>query len=162
MPDLDSSLVRKSVHTLLEELFVRPNPSGSWILNRYDSALLDLFDEINAEQASARPIPGRSSVAGHANHLRFSLELLNRWAKGENPYGDADWAGSWRIQSVTEAEWQQLRDALRDEARAWMEAVQVPRQWDEVSLTGTIASAAHAAYHVGAIRQLLGLVEETA
>ncbi len=162
MPDLDPGLVLKSVRTLQEELFIRPNPNGAWILNRYDTALLGLLDELSAEQASAQPIPGRSSIAGHVNHLRFSLGLLNRWAEGENPYADADWAGSWNIQSVTEAEWQQLRNALRDEVNAWIEALQVPRPLDEMSLTGVIASAAHVAYHVGAVRQLLGLVEETA
>jgi hypothetical protein len=162
MPDLDSRLVLKSVHTLLEELYIDPNPEGSWILNRDDVGLLDLIDEFSAGQASAHPIPGRSSLAGHVNHLRFSLELLNRWSKGEEAFADADWKGSWSFQTVTESEWQQLRDALRDEAQAWMEAIQVPRTWDEMALTGAIASAAHAAYHVGAIRQLVGLVEVNA
>ena len=37
-------------------------------------------------------------------------------------------------------------------------AVDQPRDWDEISLTGTLGSCAHIAYHLGAIRQIVGVV----
>lgn len=162
MPNLDADLVTGGVHRLLVELFDGPDPRGAWILNRDDAGLLSTLERLSAVQASARPIPGRASVAGHANHLRYSLELLNRWAGGdENAFAEADWPGSWAVQAVTDDEWRRLREALRTEAHAWMVASRAPREWDRVALTGLISTAAHAAYHFGAIRQLLGLLERS-
>ena len=159
MATIDQDLVLGSLRRLLAELYDGPSPKGTWIINPGDAGILESFDRLSAEEASARLIPGRSTLAGHANHLRFSLELFNRWSRGENPWADADWAGSWSVQTVTDDEWRALREALRAEAHAWLEASQAPREWDPVTLTGTLGSAAHTAYHLGAIRQLLGLVE---
>lgn len=79
---------------------------------------------------------------------------MNRWARGENPFADADYSASWRRLTVTESEWTTLRDRLRGEAQNWIEVVQRPRALDDVELTGVIASIAHLAYHLGAIRQI--------
>ena len=35
-----------------------------------------------------------------------------------------------------------------------MAAAAEPREWDEMTLMGTLGSVAHLAYHVGAIRQI--------
>ena len=79
---------------------------------------------------------------------------MNRWARGESPFADADYGASWRRLTVTESEWVALRDRLRAEARRWIEAVQRPRALDDIELTGIIASVAPLAYHLGAIRQI--------
>jgi len=152
--DLDAALA--SLQALLRELFHgAAAEGGTWILDRAPgSGLLDTLDALSAKEASARPVPGRATVAGHAHHLRFSLGLLNRWAGGENPFAGADWPGSWRVQTVDDAAWRELRDALRREALAWERAVVAPRTWEPMALTGALASAGHVAYHLGAIRQL--------
>jgi hypothetical protein len=93
--------------------------------------------------------------AAHVDHLRYGLELLNRWADGEkNPFATADYAASWRRQQVDDAGWRDVRHALATQARTWLIAAAHPRELDEVELTGIIASAAHLAYHLGAIRQI--------
>jgi hypothetical protein len=43
-----------------------------------------------AEEASAVPSGGGASIAAHVDHLRYGLELLNRWTRGEKPFADAD------------------------------------------------------------------------
>jgi hypothetical protein len=145
--------VRDSLTTVLRELL---DGAGEpcWVLNAGDSGLLASLDALSASAASARP-GGRSSVAAHADHLRYGLSLLNRWAAGEeNPFAGADYAASWRRQQVDDAGWRELRDALAREAHAWLAAVQQPRDVDGMELTGIIAGTVHLAYHLGAIRQV--------
>ena len=57
-------------------------------------------------------------------------------------------------QTVTEEEWRERRDALAREARAWLADFEKRDQWNAITLTGTIATIAHMAYHLGAIRQI--------
>lgn len=160
MGAMDEQMVLSGVHDVLFEIFEGAKPEGGWILNPGSEGLLGIFDRLSAEQASRRIIIGRPSIAAHANHVRFSLNLLNRWAGGEEPFSTADWASSWAVQAVTAAEWEELRNSLRSEARAWMTAVPVSRTWEPVSLTGTLASGAHFAYHMGAVRQMVELLRE--
>jgi hypothetical protein len=145
--------IRRSLDILLRELLDGPSEEAAFVLNPGDRGLLASLDALSAEAASARP-GGRSSVAAHADHLRYGFELLNRWAGGEDPWADANYAASWKRQHVSDEQWRALRTALADEARAWARASAERRDWDDVSLTSTLASAVHLGYHLGAIRQI--------
>ena len=80
---------------------------------------------------------------------------MNRWSEGEaDPWSGADWAASWRRTKVSAEEWATLRDQLRAEVQRWHNALQTPREMSAVELNGVIASVAHLAYHLGAIRQI--------
>jgi hypothetical protein len=79
---------------------------------------------------------------------------MNRFAKGENPWATANWAESWTRQHVTDEQWKTLRAELAREARAWVEAMKLPRAWDESELAGAVGTIPHLTYHLGAIRQL--------
>jgi len=151
MKDLEHD-VRESLLNLLREILDGP-PDAAFVLNRGDRGLLASLDALSAGAASAQP-GGRSSVAAHVDHLRYGFHLLNRWANGEDPWVDADFAASWRRQQVGEDEWRALRHALRDEARAWAAAAGQPRRPGDTALTETLASVVHLAYHLGAIRQI--------
>lgn len=48
-----------------------------------------------------------------------------------------------------------MRDRLRRQAGTWRKAVETRTEWDDVSAAGALISAAHTAYHLGAIRQIL-------
>lgn len=149
-----TDLIRSTLVTLLGELSRGASPDVAWVLNPGDPGLLASLDRLPAAAASASP-GGRSSIAAHVDHLRYGLSLVNRWAGGEaDPFSGADYAASWQRQSVTDEEWRALRADLETELDRWRHAVGTPRDWDEVSLTGTLASIVHLAYHLGAIRQL--------
>ena len=152
MADLASDL-RKSLSTLLSELIDGPSERAAFVLNRGDRGLLASLDLLSAESASARAA-GRASIAAHVNHLRYGLELLNRWARGEDPWHDANFAASWQRLDVDAAQWSERRAALRREADAWRAACRERGSWDESSITEAFASAVHMAYHMGAIRQM--------
>ena len=147
-----NSLLTDALRSLLTELAVGPSGKSAYVLNPGDRGLLESLRGLSAAQASERP-QGRSSIASHVHHLHYGFTLANRRARGEDPYADANWSASWRQQDVDEVEWLRLVTALGDEIKKWREAMS-PGEWDPILLTGTIASIAHLAYHLGAIRQL--------
>ncbi len=147
------ALVHRSLDSLLRELLYGPPGQQAYVLNPGDAGLLASLDALSSEDASASP-DGRSSIAAHVDHLRHGFSLMNRWFRGENPFGESDYAASWQRQRVSEDEWRALRAKLADEVRAWLDATAAPREWDDITLTGALSSAVHLAYHVGAIRQV--------
>ncbi len=145
--------ITQTLTTLFGELVEGPTEEGGYMLNRHDKGMLKSLDKLSAKDAS-RTHDGGASVAAHVNHLRYGLSLMNRWAAGENPFEDADWAGSWEKIEVSDAEWKQLRDELRGEVRQWLSTIKNPRDVIQIELNGMIGSIAHFAYHFGAIRQI--------
>jgi hypothetical protein len=143
-----------AVSRIFSELMDGPAPQAGFVLNPGDPGLLRSLAKLNAAQASAMPPNGGASVAAHVDHIRYGLELLNRWSHGENPFADADYSASWQRTTVTDAEWAERLAALEREARAWSEALQKERALNDIEFVGVIASAAHLAYHMGAIRQI--------
>jgi hypothetical protein len=148
-PDITGAL-----STVLDELIGGAAPESGWVLNPHDPGLLNSLDKLSAQEASAVPAGGSASIAAHVDHLRYGLQLLNRWSHGENPFADADYGPSWDRITVSEAEWAARREALKRETDAWRDAIKRPRDLAELELTGMVASVAHLAYHLGAIRQM--------
>lgn len=147
--------LHRALETLLAELVYGHEREQSYILNTGDRGLLHALDQLSAHAASAVPPGGRASIAAHTDHLRYGISLMNRWSEGEeNPFASADWAASWRKVEVSEDEWARLRADLRSELERWLGTVRQPRDLHPIELTGMIASVAHLAYHMGAIRQM--------
>ena len=154
--DAADSTFQRALSKLLVEIFEGPPGEEAYLLNPGDPGLLRQLDSIDALAASTRDVPGKTTIAAHADHVHYGLTLLNRWAGGEpNPWADADWNASWQRSAVTEDQWRTLRAALRHEFDSWHEAVATPTDWDDMAAAGALASAAHTAYHLGAIRQIL-------
>jgi hypothetical protein len=144
-----------SLSALFGELIDGPAPEAAYMLNPDDPGLLRSLDKLSAAAASKQSTLGGASIAAHVDHVCYGLELMNRWSRGESdPWSAADWAASWRKNAVTEGEWAALRDRLRQTAGLWREALRLPRDMSPAELNGVIASVAHLAYHVGAIRQI--------
>jgi len=156
MMDKNDGVFQRALSKLLTEIFDGPPGDEAYVLNPGDPGLLRQLDSIDAVAASKRPMPGKTTIASHVDHVCYGLSLLNRWAGGEaNPWADADWDASWQRTVVGEDEWQALRNRLRDEAMAWKQVVATRTDWDDVTAAGALSSAAHTAYHLGAIRQIL-------
>lgn len=142
--------------TILSELVNgSPDPTvGTYTLNRGDEGLLKSLDKLSAAAAS-KTTNGGASIAAHVDHIRYGLSLLNRWAAGETaPWKNADWTTSWKKRVVSDAEWQTLRDEVRRETQAWIEALRTPRDVNDAQLGWLTGSVSHLAYHLGAIRQI--------
>ena len=129
-------------------------PGGAFILNFGDVGLLRTLDKLSAAEAS-RSVNDGATIAAHAQHLRFGPALMNQWAaEGGDPFANARWDEAWKTFDVDGPTWTAIRDGLRDEAHRWLVAMGSPRSVSAVELTGMIASIAHLAYHLGAIRQI--------
>ncbi|HEX6252197.1 MAG TPA: hypothetical protein VFZ56_12275 [Gemmatimonadaceae bacterium] len=142
--------------TLLVELIFGSRNTGArtYVVNRGDPGLLASLDNVSAAAASATH-GGGPSIAAHADHLRYGLAVLNLWAAGALPRSqETDWTASWRRSVVSEDEWRTLRDELRREAAAWIEALRAPRDVNDVEAGWIAGSVVHIAYHLGAIRQI--------
>lgn len=131
-----------------------PGKGNAFILNTGDAGLLKSLDKLSASEAS-RSVNDGATIAAHAQHVRYGLSLMNRWARqGGNPFADAKWDEAWKLTTVDDDAWSEIRRGLGDETRQWLEILQSPREVIDVELTGMIASVAHLAYHLGAIRQI--------
>jgi hypothetical protein len=131
-----------------------PQKGGAFILNSGDIGLLRSLDKLSAGAAS-RSVNDGATIAAHAQHVRFGLSLMNRWAsEGGNPFADAKWDEAWKTTTVDSGEWEEIRRGLRGEVDRWLEALRSPREATALELSGMIGSIAHLAYHVGAIRQI--------
>jgi len=146
--------LNRSLPSLFRELVFGAPSDAAFVLNPGDVGLLASLDDLSAAVASQSRDEG-ATVAAHVDHLHFGLSLMNRWAEGEeNPFADADWAASWRRGTVSDVEWAELRDKLRDEVQRWHSVLEQPREIAGVDLDGVIGSVVHIAYHLGAIRQI--------
>src|SRR5262245_4125623 len=148
----------ESSHTfaaLFRELVDGASHDGdAFVLNSGDQGLLHSLDNASAAEAS-RSVNGGATIAAHAQHLRYGLSLMNRWAReGGNPFADATWDAAWKTSAVDEAAWSEIASGLRSEAHEWLAALGSPRAVAPIEFEGMLASIAHLAYHLGAIRQI--------
>ncbi|WP_102128264.1 DinB family protein [Deinococcus planocerae] len=115
--------------------------------------LLATLDALSAEQAS-RDVHG-STMAGHARHTAFHMEVIVRWER-DGDRGPFDWKGSFHPGQVGEEEWAALRDRVRtayDELIAFART-QAAREADGDATGGLTGAVAHVTYHLGSIRQM--------
>jgi hypothetical protein len=147
--------ITETLTTLFSELVDGAHaPGGAYILNSGDAGLLRSLDKLAAADAS-RSLHGGATVAAHAQHLRYGLSLMNRWASdGGDPFADATWDEAWKTTTVSDGQWAEIRHALRHETDRWLRALGSPRDVATVEVNGMLGSIAHLAYHLGAIRQI--------
>jgi len=139
---------------MLREAF--DGPPGPWTYFTDTSPGTGAFGTIrglSAAQASERGGPGRTTIAGHVNHLSSSLALSTRGLRGESTSRDR--GRSWTVITVDDAGWADLQARLRREYDSLLVAVETHAVWDEDALGVAIGAIAHTAYHLGAIRQRL-------
>jgi uncharacterized damage-inducible protein DinB len=123
-----------------------------------EESVTGTLQPLAAEQAFAEPAPGRKSIAAHAAHLKYALELTLRRLHGENP--PTDWPGSFNAGEPSAANWARLQADLQRAYASVLEFFNGLRdkpmdQWPPIQAAALAAMIGHNAYHLGAIRQLL-------
>ena len=140
--------------SVLREAFEGPPGPWTYFSDTGPSAgLLGTIGGMSAADASRAGGPGHTTIAGHVHHVRASLALTARELRGEETSRDR--SSSWTVSVVDDAGWVALRAGLRSEYGSVVAAVRTRAVWDEDALGAAIGAAAHAAYHLGAIRQRL-------
>ena len=145
-----------AILTLLRETFEGPSgPSTYYIDNDPSAGFLATLGGLSAAQASKPFGKGGASIAGHAHHAAFHLEMSGAWLQGDR--APRDWSRSWSVSTVDEPAWAALRETLRDRFENLARAIEEEAPAGDERLATTIAAIAHAAYHLGAIRQRLAM-----
>lgn len=151
----------RGVQTILSEILDGPPGPMAFLLNPGDPGLVKQLDSVDSARASSRPMAGQTTIAAHVDHVVYGFELLNLWAEGNpDPWKNADWSASWKRTTVDDAAWESLRRRLKATTAKWKHALAARTDWDDVSAAGAVGMAAHTAYHLGAIRQLLAATEK--
>ena len=154
MPTLDTQQALARLFSELVHGGEKTDSGNAFILNSGDLGLLRSLDAVSCSDASCS-MNGGASLAAHATHVAYGLSLMNRWARdGGDPFADARWDDAWTTTGVTEQQWDDIRAKLHEEAERWMDTLRSPREATSVELQGMIASVAHLAYHLGAMRQI--------
>ncbi len=161
MPAIPAATINVILAELLVEVCAGPDKPYTWIVTQHkDAGLLGTLAQITAADASRRLVPTGRTIAAHTEHLRFSLAYANAHFRGESP--SPDFSTSWSVASVNDKQWQQLQQSLLSEFEEAKQHIESQQDWpDQMMLTGAIAMIAHAAYHLGAIRQMALLLRET-
>jgi hypothetical protein len=96
------------------------------------------------------------AIATHVAHYGFRARSLER--RDPRRLRLRNWAESWPVSSVSEAEWTKLKSALRREYEEMLQAASAEPLASEEAFGGAVGAIAHAAYHLGAIRQKLAVL----
>ena len=147
--EVSSPTITNALLNALEMAFSGDERSHGWY-----NGLLVALEGVSAAQASQ---PERTSIASHTEHVRFVLHVANAWMRGENP--EVDWAESWRVSRVNDAEWAALLEGVKSELEVLRHALQERATWSERGLAMVMNNLGHTAHHAGAIRQLLKVLE---
>jgi len=135
-----------------------PTGEPTWVTSGGpEGGVYGTLADVTAEEAS-RDLGG-TSIAAHAEHLRWAIDLVNDYFAGKEP--TSDWSESWLVKRVDETAWTALKEALRSAGDRLLAAVPTQHSWhEEFAVNGALASYGHTAYHLGALRQLKKRVRE--
>jgi hypothetical protein len=144
---------QKALIALYKEAYEGSTEKWTWFTdNEPNSALLGTLSTTSAVDASKPADTSKNSIAAHAIHLLFSLEVALAYIKKEKP--STDWESSWKKQTVTDDEWAKVQTDTRAKYDELVQWLTTNDKWDDDSTHGALGILAHAAYHLGAIRQL--------
>jgi hypothetical protein len=144
-----------NLFSLLKEFFESPQPTGAACLDK-KTGLFDTLSALSAAQVSKRTDEA-PSIAAHCEHVRFYNNLLLSDLKGE-AIGKVDWKQTWLLQTVSDHEWQVLKEKLKEQYKELMVLLESFDTWDDDKVGIPMAVLAHTAYHLGAIRQLIKFI----
>lgn len=144
-----------SLLELLDELYVGPAGKYTWVIDQDPGhGFSKSIEQIDALRASTPIVKGGSTIAAHTEHLRWSIRVALEFFDDKMP--SPDWSESWRIHEVTDQEWQKLQQDLLKSYKELRWAIQERKDWSNQQFRqGTLALLPHAAYHLGAIKQMI-------
>lgn len=154
---IDVADFRAGFLALWDEIFDGKDEGPMWILDR-GASMFETLAGISAQEASI-PISAQSAnLAAQVNHTAYYIQEL-REGLATNFANKADWDGSWKVGAVDEAQWQSLIETLRGEYEWLKQVAHENTDWSPDMIGGAIAMVAHAAYHLGEIRQGIGVIK---
>jgi hypothetical protein len=150
MTGIPIEIVIDQLSAVLREALEGPRERWSYFTDTGAGAgLLSTLSRLSAAEASQ--VLGETSVAAHVAHVVFGLEASARWIEGDRT--TRNWKESWSVTVVDDESWARLRDRVH---RGYVELQAAITRYAATSpeaMGGALGALAHAAYHLGAIRQ---------
>jgi hypothetical protein len=148
-------LFKKELFKFLEETF--QSVRGMY-LDR-GTSLFETLDAVSSEDASRPAAGGCATVAAQVEHVRFYLDVLNDVMRKEE-VTKVDWRAIWQnVQAVSPDEWEEQKRRLRESHGRVLDTLKNYEKWEgEYGISGALGVLAHTAYHLGGIRQTLGVI----
>lgn len=161
---IDLKRIFKQLQTAFEGLITGDKPSYTW----HGPSVLQLLDDITANQADARPCAGSHTIWELVRHIAVWEDQAQKCLDGEKfrwLTNEDEWS---IVQNTSEKAWQQTIDELKSSHQYLLETLSrfdgtqldlivpsepsVPAPWSTTSFhTLLIGIIQHAAYHAGQI-----------
>jgi hypothetical protein len=127
------------------------------------TTLFETLESITADEASQRITPNTATIAAQVEHVRFYLDVLDRYIKTLEDSKN-DWREIWdTVGEVTAEEWEETKARLRASYSNVMATINSFEQWDrKYDIAGALSVLTHTAYHLGGIRVTLGVIRARA
>jgi hypothetical protein len=152
MPALADTTITAQLLGVLKEALDGPADGWSYFSDAQpDAGLLGSVTTLTPAQASHPVGPSGTSIAAHLHHLAFSLAASAAWIRGD--HSSVNWSESWRVHTVTAAEWTALQERTRTTGAELHQAIEQHALATEENFGGSVGALAHAVYHLAAIRQ---------
>ncbi len=160
MNEMTSEQAVRQLVAVLDEAFEKP--SGEW--HHFtdaspDSGYFGTIAKLPFAKAG-RSVAG-TSVAEQVHHVTFVMDTLTaHLSGGSDSPGLEQWQASWHAKAIDEAAWQRLQEQLHAAYARLRHAIQRHSVSDAESFGASVGTLAHVAYHLGAIRQKIALLNE--
>jgi hypothetical protein len=124
------------------------------------TSFFETIEGVTAGTASQSASDRVATLAAQVDHLGYYMEVLmaHLEAGGDKPDIQVDWNLAWQRTAVTEEEWQGLIQRVHSEYDRFRRYVESNEQWNDETVGGVMGVIVHCAYHLGEIRQALGVI----
>ncbi len=156
MKTINQADFTSSLFALLKETFEGTSTAFGTMYLDAGTGFFDTIDKIDAAQASRSLVDGATTIAAHCEHVRFYLEFLSNYMSEK--FTMVDWKESWRVKTVSDAEWSALRGQLQKTYQMVTDTFNEVETWNDFKISAALGILAHTAYHLSAIRQILKLI----
>ena len=148
--------LKKTLLLLIDETF--SNVQGMYLDK--GTTLYETLDGVTAAEASRAAGPQSATIAAQVEHIKFYLDVLDEIIKTKNYETKYNWREIWEtVREVTPEQWEDLKRRLHESHDRVLATINSFENWDgEYEIGGAISIIVHTAYHLGGIRQALGVI----
>ncbi len=127
------------------------------------TSLYETLDGVTAEEASRSASPNTATIAAQVEHVRYYLDVLEEIIRTREFEKKYNWREIWEtVREVTPEQWEDLKRRLHESHDRVLATINSFETWDgPFDIGGAISIVAHTAYHLGGIRQALGVIRST-
>jgi hypothetical protein len=124
------------------------------------TTLYETLEGVTADEASRSASPTTATIAAQVEHVRFYLDVLDEIIRTGNYEKKYNWREIWEtVREVTPEQWDDLKRRLHESHDRVMTTINSFENWDgPYDIGGAMSIVAHTAYHLGGIRQALGVI----